>query len=272
MLSNDNISIKNCVVCETPLKRQRKRFCSRACQFVAQRYEQRGENNPNYRNARSRICETCGEEYHSYVKTRKYCSRKCYGNNETNLKKLKRMATLPRRKRKTQKKKQYQCVECGIEIGKGSKYCRSCSTYGKRSVRHCVVCDNEFYNVAFKKTCSELCRSKLRSLIQEGEKSHRWQGGKTDKALIFRHSLDYSEWRRAVFNRDDYTCYLCFQKGKRLTAHHILLFSERPEFRLEMWNGITLCRKCHQSIHHKEHFYEQEFLCYTWGLAALQNE
>jgi hypothetical protein len=37
-----------------------------------------GEKNPNYKNAGKKFCICCGVEYHSYVKTRKYCSHVCY--------------------------------------------------------------------------------------------------------------------------------------------------------------------------------------------------
>lgn len=37
-----------------------------------------GEKNPNYKNAGKRICTCCGIKYHSYNKTRKYCTSACY--------------------------------------------------------------------------------------------------------------------------------------------------------------------------------------------------
>lgn len=53
-------------------------YCSKFC--MAEDYQTRlsGKNNPNYRGAGDKICEGCGEYYHSYDKKRKYCSRECY--------------------------------------------------------------------------------------------------------------------------------------------------------------------------------------------------
>jgi 5-methylcytosine-specific restriction endonuclease McrA len=53
------------------------------------------------------------------------------------------------------------------------------------------------------------------------------------------------EWRKAVFERDDYTCMLCGKRGGVLEAHHILPFAYYPELRYEKSNGQTMCRKCH---------------------------
>ena len=37
-----------------------------------------GDKNPNFKNAGEKICTYCGNKYHSYNKTRKYCSHDCY--------------------------------------------------------------------------------------------------------------------------------------------------------------------------------------------------
>ena len=53
-------------------------------------------------------------------------------------------------------------------------------------------------------------------------------------------------WRKAVKNRDGWKCRIannnCFGK---LEAHHILPWSEFPELRYEVNNGITLCHAHH---------------------------
>ncbi len=66
-----------------------------------------------------------------------------------------------------------------------------------------------------------------------------------------RNSVEYKKWRDAVFERDDYTCQHCHQHGGKLNAHHIKPFSEFPQLRLEVSNGITLCEKCHKEVHKK---------------------
>lgn len=64
-----------------------------------------------------------------------------------------------------------------------------------------------------------------------------------------RSSSHYKAWRSSVFERDNYTCMECGQKGGILNAHHIEKWSEYPSLRYELSNGITLCDECHKRLH-----------------------
>lgn len=72
-------------------------------------------------------------------------------------------------------------------------------------------------------------------------------GTKTTEAQRIRASLMYEEWRKAVFERDGYTCQICMEVGGKLNADHIKRFSDYPELRLELSNGRTLCESCHRT-------------------------
>jgi hypothetical protein len=63
----------------------------------------------------------------------------------------------------------------------------------------------------------------------------------------------YSEWRRAVLERDLYICQNCGDTYK-LRVHHIKPYKACPESRIDINNGITLCEKCHKKEHsrHRE--------------------
>ena len=84
-------------------------------------------------------------------------------------------------------------------------------------------------------------------------KKYHWnyQGGITPENKVARNSEKMKYWRLDVFKRDNYTCQKCNQKGGLLNAHHIKLFSEYPELRTELSNGITLCVECHKIEHKK---------------------
>jgi len=81
-----------------------------------------------------------------------------------------------------------------------------------------------------------------------GEKCHLWKGGITPERTVVRHSLEYKNWRLAVFEKDNYTCQKCGdKKGGNLNAHHIKSFSKHPELRFDVDNGITYCEDCHEA-------------------------
>ncbi len=81
----------------------------------------------------------------------------------------------------------------------------------------------------------------------------------------------YKKWRVDVYKRDKFTCQMpsCGSKG-RLNAHHIKRWSDNPILRFNVNNGITLCHKCHKSIHNKEEQYEQFF--FTLLINKTRNE
>lgn len=93
---------------------------------------------------------------------------------------------------------------------------------------------------------SEETKAIFRQKARRGENSNFWRGGKTAEAKIIRSSAEYRAWRKAVFERDDYTCQMCGQRGGRLHPDHIKRFSDFPELRLELSNGRTLCEDCHK--------------------------
>ena len=59
-----------------------------------------------------------------------------------------------------------------------------------------------------------------------------------------RSTKEYREWRKAVFERDNYTCQEC-GSIEHLEAHHIKEVSKFPELVYEINNGLTLCHECH---------------------------
>lgn len=85
------------------------------------------------------------------------------------------------------------------------------------------------------------------SLRFKGEKCHLWKGGITPLNQTIRHSMEYVQWRKLVFERDDWTCNQCHKRGGNMEAHHIKEFHLYPDFRFDINNGETLCKPCHDS-------------------------
>lgn len=59
-----------------------------------------------------------------------------------------------------------------------------------------------------------------------------------------RSTKEYHKWRIAVLERDFYSCRECGSK-KDLATHHIKRYRDYPSLRVDVDNGITLCRKHH---------------------------
>lgn len=87
------------------------------------------------------------------------------------------------------------------------------------------------------------------SEASSGDKNHNWKGGTGKASKIIRRSFEYRIWRKAVYSRDYFTCFICKHHGGVLAAHHINNFSEFPEQRFLLDNGITMCEPCHNKFH-----------------------
>jgi len=79
-----------------------------------------------------------------------------------------------------------------------------------------------------------------------GENNPNWKGGSSEKEKIIKNSSIWRKWRKLVFERDNFTCQICGEKGGRLHPDHIKPFSEYPKLRFDINNGRTLCIKCHR--------------------------
>ena len=64
-----------------------------------------------------------------------------------------------------------------------------------------------------------------------GKEAPAWIDGRTPENHKVRTSIEYRAWRKAVFERDNYTCQECGQKGGDLEADHIKQFAYHPELR-----------------------------------------
>ena len=69
-----------------------------------------------------------------------------------------------------------------------------------------------------------------------------------DRSKVIKRPME-GAWRKAVFEKDNYTCKVCEQYGGKLNAHHVAPYKEFPQFREEVNNGKALCEPCHKEVH-----------------------
>ncbi len=120
----------------------------------------------------------------------------------------------------------------------------------------CLYCKKEFKVQPWetkngrRKYCSQSCRS---SYTMQGEKHWNWQGGISNKWDKLHNSKEYKKWRLTVWQRDRFTCQHCSAKQSRknpLNAHHIKPKASFPDLILDISNGQTLCKFCHDVVHY----------------------
>lgn len=160
------------------------------------------------------------------------------------------------------------CGLCGVEVyvrpGRARLFAHSfcCKDHSIRFLKKsafsfsCIICGKQAFTqpvqmkLRHRKTCSMACRGKLQT--QRAEQS-RLDNPPTEGVLRrrIRYSKKMSDWRNAVFVRDNYTCQNCgIRNGNGhtvvLNADHIKPFAYYPELRFELSNGRTLCLDCHR--------------------------
>lgn len=118
-------------------------------------------------------------------------------------------------------------------------------------------CNRKLWREDYERLCSTRAR---------GENNGNWN----ENVEFYRRARNWLncvyEWHYKIFERDDYTCWICGRRGEILNAHHTYPFNQIIEDfvnkygedmeRLKLYypfitleNGITLCEKCHKELH-----------------------
>jgi hypothetical protein len=93
-------------------------------------------------------------------------------------------------------------------------------------------------------------KGKIRPNISKskiGNKNPNWKNGVTPKNKLLRCGSKWKQWRKSIFEYDNYTCWICEIKGNELHPHHLKSFSKYPKLRFIKNNGLTLCEFCHKT-------------------------
>jgi len=125
------------------------------------------------------------------------------------------------------------------------------------------------------KSCGCLNQEKRKNRIRE--KHPNWNSNLTDEERKEKRKYEeYYEWRKFVFERDNYVCVVCGKRGNELNAHHLDGFSWSKDKRIDINNGVTLCSACHDDFHleygnrnsNKEDFFEYWMEENDWKISS----
>lgn len=134
----------------------------------------------------------------------------------------------------------------GLELGRGWNKGikgKDSHSYGRQHFTPTGE-DNPFYGRKHTQSTKKVMRDK--KMGRYGALANGWKGGKTAERNILMARDDYQQLREKVFERDNYTCQECTDRGGKLSIHHIKSWRNYPELRYEKTNLITLCIQCHK--------------------------
>lgn len=97
----------------------------------------------------------------------------------------------------------------------------------------------------------------IRKKMSDGRRGEKSPCYIKDRTLIKhqtdRNNPEYKQWRMKVYIRDNYKCKINnLDCHGRLEAHHILGFTDHPDLRYDVNNGITLCHVHHPRVRIEE--------------------
>lgn len=176
-------------------------------------------------------CKNCGKEYRGKPKSI-YCSKLCSSkDSKTKFKK----GLIPWNKDIKGKKSH----SFGKKYALGNKL--------SEDTKRRIGLNGFHYGMLGKKASIET--RKKQSKAHSGENNYNWQYGITSKNAKIRNGIEYRLWRESVFARDSWICQKYGTRGGKLRAHHIKNFSQYPELRFAIDNGITFSEEAHKEFH-----------------------
>lgn len=135
--------------------------------------------------------------------------------------------------------------------------CKKSYKSGRKDSKLCSVCYYKELGKMGAKTLSQFDFSGKNNPMygrqRFGKSNPNYNPNKTDEEREKERLVEgYGIWRLEVYTRDSFTCQVCGDdKGGNLTAHHMDSWDWAKDKRLDVSNGITLCKHCHKLFHDK---------------------
>ena len=238
-----------CTICGVEFKRKKSHVresntCSKPC----------GDKQKAQR-AYQRMCDTVGEDFKTWL----------YREYITNLKSTRQIAEVAYGSSKNNSSIQRWLISCGIEARRGSEAVKTqwINNEERRALSAKQIVLNrtpeviERLKTTMRSSEYRLKQSKGKTGSNNGmygvtgENHPQWNPDRTHEQRIKeRKTLQYSNWRKSVYEKDGYKCKICGDStGGNLVAHHLHSYSKEPTRRYETTNGMTLCNNCHNLYH-----------------------
>lgn len=195
----------------------------------------------------SKPCLICGkpitEKYYSWIKNRKYCSKKCSGQAVSN---------------KITKK----CIVCGKEIirrasgfnnGRGkfcSKECQYNSIIGENNPIHSSEVRTKHRENTIK------AMAKIKDKIS-GPNHPNWQGGKSFEPYCPQFNSDFKNRVRIFWGCKCGVCGKPQTKQKRLLSVHHVNYDKKVCCTAKVPLFIPLCMSCHAKTNYNRDYWEK---------------
>lgn len=196
-------------------------------------------------------------------------------------------------------KRKKPCKICGVLISPRAELCRKCMGEQKRGDKNyrwnggqvvkkvCPNCKSEFYvgkKHKYQLCCSHKCRAEWQikkrlfpECTQEEDNlgfSYSATGARLlpDGNPVYRNSIPgYWSWAQFIYRKYSEVCSIC-GLGDEITAHHLNCFSDYPDERVDVNNGVSICKDHHKEFHSiygihctKDDFYEYQMIKeYDW--------
>jgi len=106
-----------------------------------------------------------------------------------------------------------------------------------------LVAESSYKNFIVSKQCKYCSYEQM-----SGSNHPNYNPNRTDKERK-RSYRGYKAWVRSVLTRDNFTCRKCGESKEDMVAHHLDGHDWCEEKRLDVNNGVTLCRECHEDFH-----------------------
>lgn len=187
-------------------------------------------------------CLHCKKIFETKIKTRKFCSIKCFAKN-CEQRQLGENNTCYRHGNNVKGKIHYCIENCGQKVSAVNRRCRSCSTR---------INQRKFWSNT--KNKKKIIEKRVKNGIFKLHRNPRWLNGKSFDPYPFDWNKNLKD---NIRKRDQYTCQLCGlsqKKNKRkLNVHHI----DYNKKNCKEENLISLCDRCHTKTNSSRAFYKK---------------